>query len=343
MMKHRSFFHPFFAGLLLATAPLLSQCGGDAGFGTETGNPPGIEQKKLHLELVDAGLRVVGSPGAVAPGGASVRVTNVRTGDSVQTTAADDGSFEVAIAGGASDELVVSVLSGGQEASERISLSDGATDLGSTSCEALDASLRETLRGLFESAEAACTTDADCVRASYATASVCFVGCASVYLSSDAAYRAYTQGPELTAALCEALEPCPRPDSLCAEPGLPVCRAGVCQGVAASTLQCDDISDLARARRERLRSSADKACTTNADCALASVYSGCIVECGPSVESVAVGSVDSLEASIRSEIDGGFCAAYIGRNCSLPELDCPLEPANPTAVCDAGTCAISDR
>ena len=56
---------------------------------------------------------VTGDPGAV-PGGARVDVVNTATARTASTTAAEDGSFEIELEGGASDEYRVYVGSGQQ-------------------------------------------------------------------------------------------------------------------------------------------------------------------------------------------------------------------------------------
>src|SRR3954468_834648 len=93
--------------------PLLGHCGGAVEHGTETGNPPVIEQQKLHVVLHDDGVVVVGDPGAVSPG-ASVAVTNTRTGAHAEASAGSDGSVSVSVHGTLDDEYEVTVSSEGR-------------------------------------------------------------------------------------------------------------------------------------------------------------------------------------------------------------------------------------
>src|SRR5688500_4929854 len=89
--------------LLIAVCPVLGRCGGTTEPGTETGNPPSIETRRLHIVVRDTGVEVVGEAGAVSPG-ASVTITNRSTGQQVQVTAGADGSLNVAVPGSLQDQ-----------------------------------------------------------------------------------------------------------------------------------------------------------------------------------------------------------------------------------------------
>jgi hypothetical protein len=64
-------------------------------------------------------VAVTGAPGAVEAG-ATVRIVNLRTGQTVSVTAAADGSFEASIAAGAGDQLSVTVVDGAGNTSESL-------------------------------------------------------------------------------------------------------------------------------------------------------------------------------------------------------------------------------
>lgn len=98
-----------FGATLLAAFALA--CGGRVS--TDTGNPPVIDESLIQLEPSANGTRVVGSAGAVSPAGATVRVVNTSAGDSVETTAGMDGSFDATVPSSPGDDIAVEAESEG--------------------------------------------------------------------------------------------------------------------------------------------------------------------------------------------------------------------------------------
>jgi len=342
MMKPRRLLRAFVPCLLLCAAPLLSHCGGDVQLATETGNPPVLEQKKLYLEVVADRLRVVGTAGAIAPPGAAVRVTNLTTGASVETTAASDGSLDVRIAGDSGDELELTVTSGAKQTSERISFAaiGSRTDLDGVSCDALEVTLVQTLLDSIDEADAECATNVDCAPVSL-SASPCFRGCGTYNLSRDGAASFNASAADRTQGVCAALDACerePPPPCTPSVPFVPACRAGRCEGVDPSTLTCNELLGAAEERRRQLRTAANKVCSVDADCTLLNVGVRCLGDCGRPFESVARGAADALAASVRDEVDSTYCGYAIASTCSEPDCGIPPDPAE--AYCDAGTCAV---
>jgi len=92
---------------------------------TDTGNPPVLVGQNLRVTPTDSGVRVSGARGA-APAGARVEVVNLTTGASQSTIAGSDGSFEVELAGAATDSYRVYSDLEGQTSSTHLS-STGAT------------------------------------------------------------------------------------------------------------------------------------------------------------------------------------------------------------------------
>lgn len=345
MTKYSHLLRAILPCLLLTVAPLLPHCGEAASFGTETGNPPHIEQRKLYLELVDGGLRVVGTREAIAPSRAPVRVTNLATGTSVETTAGRDGSLDVVILAGADDELEVTVTSGGQETTERISFGaiGSRTDLRDLSCQALEATLDQTIRDVFSTADTACATDEDCLFVGYDTASPCAQGCGMGLVTRAGLELATSQGQQRTSTVCSALEACERPPHpICplVAPAGPTCVNGRCEAAFPARQTCDDFIIPAAQRRTELRAAASKICTQDADCALAYIGVTCLNDCGRTMDAVARAAVDVLETRILDEVASAYCAPALNYGCEAPSDDCTPPVGTPRAVCDTGACGV---
>ena len=344
MMKPSSLLRGLVFSLLLGAAPLLSQCGGEANLPTEAGTPPHLEPVKLYLDVAADGLRVVGSPGAVAPAGASVRVTNPRTGVSVIATAAADGALDVIIAGEIGDELELSVTSGGQEASDRISFSaiGSRTDFSGLPCDVMEIALRETLLDVFEAADPTCRFDIECLSIPMGAVS-CFLSCRDGMVSRAALQDVTAQSEQQTASLCQALSACDRPMPSCPEEDdslrTTACQDGRCVRVSPVRLTCSDYFDPAGVRRGELLDAANEACTEDADCALANIGVRCLNDCERTFDSVARSEVASLEASVQ-EVDRFYCEPAFALGCEVPPGDCQPPTGIATAVCEAGACAV---
>lgn len=110
------------AGLALLAA-IAGGCGGESS--TDTGNPPVVLGQKLRLTATETGVVVIGDPGAV-PAGSRVDVINTTTGQTVTTTAAEDGSFELELEGSAEDEYRVYAASGDESWRTRLTSSGSA-------------------------------------------------------------------------------------------------------------------------------------------------------------------------------------------------------------------------
>jgi heat shock protein HslJ len=82
--------------------------------------------RKLHLYATATGVVVRGEAGAVPPA-ARVDVINTATAETASTTAAADGSFEVELAGAATDEIRVYVGSGQESWRTRLTSSGAST------------------------------------------------------------------------------------------------------------------------------------------------------------------------------------------------------------------------
>jgi hypothetical protein len=250
----------------------------------------------------------------------------------------------VVVAGAPGDEYEVTVSSGGQQISERLSFAEIArrSDLGDLSCDALESTLDGTLGDLIAGSDAACAIDTDCVLASSGSGAACYIGCGISPLSQAGASQAQALGGDLTAPVCAALERCERAPPPCSGgPTLEfaLCRDGRCQPPDPETLICGDFIDPAAARRTQLRAEADHTCSVDADCRLANVAASCLADCDGAVESVSQAATLVLAASIR-EIERVYCEPGLARGCEAPGVDCSLPPGPPQAFCDVGTCSV---
>lgn len=103
--------------LLLASVVLPIGAVGCAS--TDTGNPPLVDEERIRIEPSEGGVRVSADAGAVSAG-AAIEVENLSTGVTATTTAGDDGSFEVEIAGSTADDYRIVVTSDGRSESVTI-------------------------------------------------------------------------------------------------------------------------------------------------------------------------------------------------------------------------------
>jgi hypothetical protein len=343
-MKHFAFTR-WLPWLLIAVCPpLLGQCGGDVTYGTETGNPPVVEQQKLHIVLRDTGVEVVGDPGAVSAG-AGVSVTNRTTGAHVETTAGADGSVNIDVPGSLQDEydVTVSNASGSQtvQITAQTSAATGGTgggssELESTSCDSLNQSLTQQVTAAYTAASKACQADGDCTGGGDIG---CYYGCGGLPLVSTSG-KAAADAAILrdTAPLCDELSQRCGPRG---PPGCPFqaattigCSSGSCQ-----VLSCDDLQSRASARVEDTLQRAPRDCTIDADCSLISSAVRCVAGCGSFNHSVAASAVSQLN-QVVSLLQDPFCTDFANR-CPPPrDLPCARPTSTAQAVCLNGQCNI---
>lgn len=221
---------------------------------------------------------------------------------------------------------------------------DGPADSPDGSCEALEATLTQTLVEVFQGADGACSYDLDCTSAPLRAASPCYRGCENSVVARAGVAAANARGELETADVCAQLEACERQAAPpCDEPiGIrtSACQAGRCVRIDPVRLTCDDFGIPAAERRMQLRAEASKACARDADCALANIGASCLSDCGRSADAVAVSAVAALEAGIRDEVDSTYCAPALSYGCDAPSDDCNPTVGTATAICDAGACAV---
>jgi len=337
-MKHSMLTRSLPWLLIAVCPPLLGRCGGAVEQSTETGNPPVVEQQKLHVKLRDSGVEVVGDAGAISPG-ASVRVTNRTTGASAEATARADGSVNIVVPGSAQDEYEVTVSngSGSQTVQVSVQASGDNGDAGSA-CPDLQRTLAARGSAGFADVDKSCQRDEQCVFTRPSAS--CYSSCQGVIASQSGAQAAAAALVQDIAPLCKEID-----DQGCV-PLFSVCNEGApvlaCNGscVPISTLSCDELPARAAARVTTLLDDASHTCSEDADCSLAEVGLRCVPSCS-NVQSVASGALADLQRGIAAT-ESLYCGAAESLGCPAePELPCLPPLGTPQAACNAGQCEVT--
>ena len=360
-MKHYFHFRLLPCVLIALCPTLLGHCGGATQQATETGNPPGIAEQKLHILLRDTGVQVVGDAGAVGAG-ANVNVTNRSSGDHGQAIAKVDGSFDIVVAGSLQDEYEVTVSNGSLTQTVRISAStnglstDTSPDLSTASCASLEKTLTQHVTAGFAAGDKSCESDVDCVYADWQVG--CYFGCGGTFLSVAGAYPHVTDagvggatGVQVTRAIveqdiapvCNELSSRCGPESPSSCPPAPdqfeaECYAKACRPANIDALTCNDLSGKAASHARDLLDRAPRACTADADCALVSYAVRCDAGCGSRSQSVNVSAVEAARASVR-RVEDYFCSRFENKPCPAPlDLPCNTRDQITLPSCVAGQC-----
>jgi hypothetical protein len=331
--------------LFAATPTLLAHCGGETLLGTETGNPPGIDSYQLYLERTENGVRVVGGPGAITPAGAQVTITNLSSGERVETSAGADGALDASIAGAPGDEYEVTASSGGQQVTQMVSFTQLAArqDLDGVSCAALEDTLNESLRTANGAADTTCSVDTDCVEVGYGSGASCYTGCGVGLMSVASSLAIRAAVAESTASVCTALGACDRSlPQPCASGGtlaFPTCREGQCQSLDPVSAACDNLNLATRSRFTAIVGASDRTCSEDNDCVVAQPAATCVHTCGDQV-SIARSGADDLTARIQAEVEQPLCPIVDQRGCQEPEPPCAPPPPQ-QAACRSGECVLA--
>lgn len=334
-MKHLSAarFLSFF--LLAVCPPLLSQCGGEANLGTETGNPPRLDLKKLFLLASVQGVELVGEAGTVTAG-ANVKITNLSTGASAETVALANGSVDVFVGGSLDDEYDVTATTTSGTASSRLtpSASGGGNPLLQLSCEALDQSVRQRVAGLMATIDRSCSIDSECVPWTLGTCGTGF--CDSWFISAGAASGVAAQVEQETGALCTERNRCDSDDAPC-QGGfdVPDCQNGVCQHLDLNVelRDCESRANEARSRMQDELEHADRRCSNDSDCVEMTPTVSCAA-CGVP-GAVARAAAPGVEQRIQ-DVDLTFCQTLA---CPASSASCNFVPLH-TVSCNAGQCEL---
>jgi len=301
--------------------------------GTETGNPPSLQLKKLYLLASPLGVAVVGEPGAIDPPNASVRVTNLSTGASAEGTARNDGSLDLVVAGSLDDayEITVSSERGATTVPLGANASNSAGALGSLSCQTLENTLSARIADSFSSVATACTSDFECDVVGWDVG--CYFQCGQSFVTAADAAAAQTRAVQATAGLCgelagrcvrEGPADCPPPPS-----APPACIGGTCTGLDIQRLSCDGVASRAGTRRnDAVARAASTECQVDTDCVALETSISCVADCGSSYP-VPAGAVETLQREL-TRIEQQICQNFTDRSCPGP-FALPCDPSEPGA------------
>jgi hypothetical protein len=315
--------------------PLLGHCGGALEHGTETGNPPVVEQQKLHVVLHDDGVQVVGEAGSVSAG-ATVTVTNTRNGDHAEAIARADGSLSVNVPGTLDDEYEVTVTSAGASQTVQVSAGAGASaaDLARASCDALAQSLNAQVTAGYAAASKACQVDSDCTTGGDVG---CYFACNGPSLSRAGEQAAQQSLLESTAPLCAELTrrctpagpiDCPPPVTT------PGCNDGACQ-----ILSCADLQIRMGQRLRDIQEQVPRDCAIDADCALINPQVRCLTSC--STQPIVQAGIADQTTPLVQSADDSICGKFALLGCPAPIPPPCVQRAEPRAACAAGQCEIA--
>jgi hypothetical protein len=201
---------------------------------TETGNPPVIDVDRVALEVGKDSVHIVGEAGAVMPGGASIEITNVRTGQTVKAQAAPDGSFEVEVMATPQDVLALAA-SAGSKHSQPVYVARGGAWVGDgssgLSCQQRSQLASQAIGSALVQATSGCRVAEDCIEVP--TRSVCTASCGDALVARTERAAVENTLRSVDDGLCKSFEadgcmllalPCIPPPN-----GPIVCNTGRCE------------------------------------------------------------------------------------------------------------------
>lgn len=305
---------------------------------TQTGNPPLLDRARVMLVVGADAFQITGEPGAASPGGATIEITNLTTGQVIEATAAPDGSFDVTVDGSPDDAFVVRVIANGEQSPPVYVVRGGAEiagdEDGSLTCDQYTELAHAVLEASSAAADRRCSSSADCAAV---TLSEGCVVCFRDYAGSDGVSQIEATFDAVQGGLCASAreEGCRFPVPRCV-PVTPLeCVAGQC--TAQAELSCEERRAKADATLAEAVQAADRRCASDTDCTVLSGAAMCSSgNCGLGVASRAGAA---LVEQTLIEIDVGVCANFREDGCPVDPRP-PLCPAIavPSPRCEAGQC-----
>jgi len=320
------------AGCFSANRPLDS---------TKTGNPPVIDSDRVALKVGSDEVHVIGEPGAIMPGGATVEVTNLSSGDVQQTMSASDGSFDLRVDGSANDAFSVRARDD-DEVSVAVYVVRGSAAV-SLSCDQRNTLAGDLLHRAADGADRACSSDADC--AAVLPQASCYTQCEYAYVSAAGRSEIEQAERDVAAGLCAnyTKDGCSVAVLDCATPTAPLCLMGRCGSFSRTPPDvppsCNQLELVAGRRHSEALDAADKSCTSDADCEVASSLVTCRDDCAfeSPVASRGRAAFDAAIADINAE----ECASFAAMGCMAPApaRECP--DSGWLVVCVQSQCTLA--
>jgi hypothetical protein len=291
-------------------------------------------------------VHVVGEKGAVEPGGATIRVTNLVSDKRASGRAARNGSFDVKAPGGVNDGFSVRA-SNADGSSTPVFVTQGSAavpdgDGGMLSCEQQTRLAGEQLSAALDAADDTCAQASDCRRLS--TGTLCTDSCSSGLVSKAGMNEVEAVMSAVNHGLCAGFKDqgCKVVASGCVpQPGAVACMEGHCaydttaagiDAAAARTALCTDLYGEATTRLKQAAADADKRCSADDDCTLV-WWSTCgNTSCGTQPASkTGESQFQTSTADVCVEYTENDCPSGGGPSCGAPD----------SPVCRGGTCKFS--
>ena len=319
--------------LLVAALAACTNTHGPKG-STQTGNPPLLDRARVTLEVGAADVHITGEPGAATPGGATIEITNLTTGQIIEGRAAPDGSFDVRVDGSPNDAFVVRVSANGEQSAPVYVVRGGAEiagEDGSLTCDQYTELAHAVLEASAAAADRSCNSSADCMTVPLSAGCVpCFL--ASVAVNGVSQVEATLEAIDNGLCASSLVEGCRYPRARCGAPAPPECVAGQC--TALSELSCSERHAKAEATLAEAVQAADTRCESDSDCTLLEGATLCGGNCGLGVASRA--GAAQVQQTL-AEINAGLCANFSEDGCKYEPVPCILLPIPPPR-CEAGQC-----
>jgi hypothetical protein len=330
---------------------------------TEVTNPPVITQSffmwvpMMHEDVVVLN----GEPGAVVPGGATIEIENLRTGEVTTVVSNDDGSFRAELPGkladgfvftasnekGSSDSVTVTgeeitdsamdagvdagpASDGGDDSAQPELTAESAAECRSQQSQALAQVERST-----SVVDRSCTVAEDCVFLRPSLATACSTSCSTQVVSRKGRDSVEMIVQSIERAVCQKFEAdgCTLEGAECpAETRALSCVDGQCSAFdPTGKVTCESIYEAGEKRTMAILAAVENTCRADDDCTIATFETDCHEQCFALPLSSA-GAVLSTIPMLEQ-----VCKDYLASGCEQVVGGCTEDEPHP--LCVDGRCA----